>query len=189
MKTIVNVRLALFAFVLLFSASITRAQNSPPLPDEKLTVVDSNGKLVGNVLGFGVCAGVFGTPGAVPIVSFRVEGIRIVLSVGAENFYTETLGHCFNTLWFTSTDCSEPAYVNHIEEGFEEGGVAPVVPLNFLLGTKVLVPYGQPTNVNLRSKLLDPETCESFPEEELSVTPLRALIDLSNHFTPPFSLK
>ena len=189
MNTTVNVRLALFAFVLLFSASVARAQSNPPVPDEKLTVVDSNGKQVGNVLGFDVCAGVLG-PGAVPIVSFRVEGIRIVLSVGAENFSTETLGHCFNTLWFASKDCSgTAAYFNHVEEGFEEGGVAPVVPLNFLRGTEVFVPYGSPANVFLQSKLLDPETCETFPAEELSVTPLRPLIDLSNFFTPPFSIK
>ena len=186
MKTIVYIRLALFAFVFLFSASIARAQSNPPQPDEKLTVVDSNGKLVGSVLGFGAC----GLNSAeAPIVSFRVDGIRVVLTVGAENFSTETLGHCFNTLWFASTDCSLPAYFNHSEEGMEEGGVAPIVPLNFLHGTKVLVPYGSPANVFLQSKLIDPETCESFPAEELSVTPLRLLIDLSNFFTPPFSIK
>ena len=91
----------------------------------------------------------------------------------------------FNTLRFTSTDCTAPAYF----DPSDTGGVIPVVPLSFVLGSKVYVTDGSPGNVFLQSIIDANGDCISFPAEESFVTPLRLLFDLSDFFTPPFTVR
>jgi len=188
MKTIVNVRIALFAFVFLFSASIARAQNSPPQPVEKLTVVDSNGKLVGNVLGYG--NQFVGLPASFG-VALRVQDKLLLVSVSKLLFVGTGLGTWSPVVFFESTDCSGTRYVRQVEIQEDEGIVT---PLSIVAENKVYSLDGSPTTLHLHSLL----SINVFPwqwgcvpdiDEEWEVTALREVTDLNNFFTPPFSIK
>ena len=106
MNTILKVRRALFVCALLFTTSLTRAEQ-PPQSVEKLTVVDSNGKTVGNVLGFGAA---FGASVIHAMVAFRVDSGPIVLGVGPQGFVDIGPGNALG-LYFTTLDCTGDGYM------------------------------------------------------------------------------
>ena len=174
MKTIVKDRLALFVFALLFASSITRAEQ-PPQPVEKLTVWDSNGKMVGVALD------------SLPSVALRVEGRLLILAVTSQALVSSFsgIGTVDQPLYFTSTDCRGAAYFDPTET--PGGTTIGLVPLSILSGSEVYVPDGSPLSLLYESFLFF-GNCTT-QEATITATPLRLLIDLSNFFTPPFSIK
>jgi len=181
MNTTVNVRLALFVCALLFAGSITRAEQ-PPQPVEKLTVVDSTGKSVGNVLGFDSSFSNFLLH---PIVAVRVNSALAVLGAGPQGFVDIGPANTFG-LFFTTVDCTGDGYVSP-----DEVVEVSLLPLSLARANKVYLQSGSPQSVLLRSFFADTSGLDCVtqePDDLVTMIPMRLLTELSI-FTPPFSIK
>ena len=192
MKTIVKVRVVLFALTILLATSVTRVYaqngrddrgNNRPHPVEKLTVVDSQGKRVGNVLGFSNSS---------TLVALTIERTLVVLGVQYTQFLepdSESLGTLFRQVYFESVNCSgQPFAVGVISDP----GFVPMTPRTILdaSGTgRLYVQDGSPKTIVAKSvRINSPGGCAEVEFEALA-TPLRFLTDLYTTFTPPFTLR
>ncbi len=159
-----------YSVLLVILISVPAGSSQTIQPVEQLMVVDGNGKRVGLVLGVG----------STVIVGFKVDRIPIVLAV----YRTFFQGHA---VYWESTDCSGTPLLPSGGVGlFPPAGVS--FPGNTVF---VPVPNGEERTATVRSRA-DTRECSSidFPFPfQIKVVPARALLNLDNHFTPPFSLR
>lgn len=157
----------------------------PPLPVERLVVVDAKGKIVGNVLGVGTGQGI---PG--PTVALRVADRLLILTVTKLNFLGMGIGTLSPGLFFESSDCTGTPLIRTDAAGSEEGLVT---PLSIVAKNKIYSPEGVRAIREIRSMLqlmVFPWDwgCQAY-EETAETMPLKMVADLNNSFTPPFSIK
>ena len=155
---------------------------SPALGQEvrgaaNIVVVDSLGKTVGGV------ASLQGPAGAV--VGLEVDGQLVVLQVTHDRF----IGNADTAILYESSDCSGSAYVSPGPISFGPSLAAVVIGppgATAYVGNPngPLVPISWRSWQNLNSEECNPQVPAAH-EQALPVTPL---VDLSEHFTPPFSL-
>lgn len=152
-------------------------------PKSKLTVVDSTGKQVGEVLGIEAF-------GSVAIVSLTVLSLSFPLMVFGDRLEG-------NIGWplFESTDCSGVPLSFYTPSPFPLAAVqAPGVGL---VGDVV---YREDPAAGLRQAIIrsqlrratvgGPGVCDILGEMyEASVIPALPLLDLADHFTPPFRVR
>ena len=164
-----------FVLVLLFSASAAN-QGSIPLAKDRLTVVDANGKFVGNVIDVDVF---------LPGVAFTVDRTQLVLHVQVNRFQGNEFG-----LYFESTDCSGSPFFPDVSF---VGPIPHILVWNnvvYVLDSTALPP---PRTITARSILfVDAESpfCQEIdPSELTNAGQAGILIDLGRHFQPPFRLR
>jgi hypothetical protein len=171
------VALGLVVTVLL-SLWLVSAQSAQPTlqPVDRLMVVDSQGRVVGPVIGVAA-------DGGAPLnayLSFRVNHLVTVLRVFPSGFYDITQPSMF----FQSVDCSGAPYM----QTFESGAWPQRTAVAFPGSTLYVSSGGVASTVAFRSISNEPGVCVPL-EGESEALPASRGPDLSTHFTPPFSLR
>ena len=150
-------------------------------PVQGLTVFDAKGQRIGTVLGFGSASGSF------PTIAFRVEGRLVILNVEQHKIRGGEFTREVSSFYFESPNCTGPAF------GSPGTPDATVAPIQVLDGTKLYVVDGPPTTIFVRSQgsTSSPSNpCVTIdPPFQTVGKPVRFLIDLADHFQPPFTLR
>ena len=156
-------------------------------PVDGFTILDSRGRKVGSVLGFWPIAQdhAWGGPATVGLL---IEGELVVLYVNPDGFtglfggFTRNLG-----VTFESSNCNGPAFTSPLVID------KALAPPHVLVGTRLYSFDGSPKNTVIAShEHFNGMTyiCETFSQPESpQMQPLRFLIDLADHFQPPFTLR
>lgn len=184
MNRIAKACAAISVFVVLLAGPLAFAQSTPPQPVQQLTVWDSRGRMVGNVIGFGANFGTFAIHAA---VAFRVNSALAVVGFGPQGFVDIGPGNTIG-LFFTTVDCTGDGYRDPNEV------IAPsLVTLTLARGNKVFLQAGSAAEpVLIRSAFADTSGLVCIPNEfvtPMPMIPMRLLTELSAAFTPPFTLR
>jgi hypothetical protein len=187
MKPILPLHKIAACFVVLVVVSAVYGQSKPPQPVQGLTVVDSTGKPVGNVIGFS------GASGDAPVVAFKVDGTLAVVLVGSNGFLP--FGYVIGPNYvFALPDCGGTPYLTPCWTLQSTGPETPTAVFSDKVYT--LPPNTQPQSAFVQSFGYfgngGPYTlsCINFPGVVSdNLTPLQFLIDLDKYYTPPFSLR
>ena len=189
MNTTLKVRLVLLAVAFLFTASVTRAQNSKngnSKPISSPSVIDSKGKHVGGVLGF--ARGL--SPGPYPIVAIKIDEDFIRMGVKPSGFVDIVSGEANNTgELYESTNCSGTPYSQVLTIDTTSDNLFAVTDL---IGTKVFVVDSSipPKTITYQSFLQADIGCQPHSPATYGLAlPMKMLVDLSILYTPPFKLK
>lgn len=168
-------------FLLSFASHKTYAEDKDrPQPVQGLTVFDANGKRVGSVLGFG------GTS-ELPTVAFRVDGRLVILNVGRNRFEQSGFTGDFTTgsFLYESANCVGAPFFVLLPPDTSS-------PFHILNGTKLYALAGAPKTIIVSSEGITTFTnssCSPVSPFQAVARPLRLLIDLADHFQPPFTLR
>jgi len=153
--------------------------NVPLQTTERLQVFDSNGKRVGNVLGFA------GDPSSsvIPVIAFYVDKILVPLGVIREMFVPvgRLVGSDSRTLVSESTTCSGSLFA-------VTSDLPTLADRNFLYVQRVYTATGPAGTVIAKSSPESDGICSTFPPIQLTAVPVRLLVDLSTQFKPPYEL-
>ncbi len=156
-----------YSVLLVILVSVTNGSSQTIQSGENLTVVDGNGKKVGPVVGAFT---------RWVIVALRVERVPILVFVYRNRFAGDAV-------LFESSDCSGTPLL------FSDDDPLPIWKTGVGgPGSTVYVPDGDARTVTVRSSSDVGGRCFSWVATRL-VRPARALINLDNHFTPPFTLR
>jgi hypothetical protein len=158
-------------------ASISAVSATVALRSQQhLTVLDSTGKRIGRVVGNGNLVGT-------PLVALTADDRLLVLGADSTRFYGSDA-----VLLFESNDCSSPPFMEA-----DRGGL---LPRTVVWTNRVFVPVGNEAARLLTMNsvvFVEPDTavCQdrSAEPQELVATPAREVVDLAQHFTPPFHLR
>jgi hypothetical protein len=173
MKYATKVNLIIGAVVLVIAGSLAYGLSAGPQPVEKLIVVDSRGKVVGNVVGTQFLG--FNTA-----VAFRLEGRLFVLNVQRNGL----LG--FGTLSFESSNCTGTPYGVDLPAQFANNYLGTLYTIS---GGKAYEPSGPVVSNLIVNSYLDSDgVCQPQTSQD-NFSPLRFVADLNRFFTPPFTLK
>ena len=157
--------------LLLFAGSLTFAQNNQPQPVQNLSVWDSKGKIVGNVIS--------SQYGGQALVAFRLSGRLFLLSADKTGFNETT------QLFFASANCTGAAYTFPIL-----GTSSYLNTVYGIVGGKAYEPSGPTTNVTINSSLdSGSSSCNFSTVFQTDMTPMQFVVDLNSIFTPPFTLR
>ena len=160
----------------------------------QLAVYDAYGKRVGVVSG---ARGAFGGTGSgfKPIVSFKFQDVPFMLMVYRDGFQATE-----GVVW-ESTDCSGQPFIRPgIQPGYPfSPSSLPVVAVG-IPGSTVYVENGPARSITVRSfstsriqldgRFPEPSRCYSdgFTPYSVMAVPARPLVDMNDHFTPPFTV-
>ncbi len=168
------------ALVLLLVFSFSTAYGQSQIqPKANLAVFDANGQRV---------APVYDTTsslliGGEPVIALEVDRVLLVLTVLKTHFIGRQAALAFET-----SDCSGTPFM-------ETGPVTdPLIPGNLVWNNRayVLQPGEPARTITLRSVVwVEPDIAECLPQEpyEITLAPAYQLIDLNQHYVPPFVLK
>lgn len=170
MKYITKVNLMIGFLLLAIAGSLAYGLSERLQPVEKLTLVDSRGKLVGNVIGTDIFGGSAN-------VAFRLDG-KFFVFAAQKNGFLDYPG----LLFFQSANCTGTPY----------GGVP--LESNYLAtayaisGGKVYEPSG-PIVSGIFNSYLDTNLVCTPSESQQDLVPLQFTFDLNREFSPPFKFK
>jgi hypothetical protein len=176
-------RVAATAAVLFFLMSGAGHAQADLQVQRGLTVFDSKGKPVGNVIGFTSTIWTEAI-GSGPVVALKVNGVLLVVAVEPTRFVGTQ-----NFLYFESSDCSGIPFVQAYEPDTR------LMPRTAVKGDIIYAETGGPQTINPGSRLpiagaVPPPICSTaFIPATLKAIQVVPLIDISAHFTPPFSMR
>ena|GEM_PF-3370075 len=166
-----------FMFVLalaLGGINSSYAQSVTPAP--QLNIIDAKGKLIGPVMAsFGRSAQ----------VALNIDGQPVVLTVN-QNYFAGTFG-----VYFDSPDCTGNAFTQAIPGS----GLLHLMAVGLPGITAYIVPGVQPQSIQVQSRsdgpFSDPPAfrCVNINQSVSGLGPTEPLADLTDRFTPPFSIR
>jgi hypothetical protein len=167
-------------FCLSIAAAPVQAQLLPSLA----LVVDSNGKLVGPLVG---------TDGAANnVVAFTIKGKFFTLNVNQHHLWGNGFGGGsvpVEYVFFASSDCSGTAYIPFSGAPIDDS----LMPRTSVVKSTVYraQPGALPQVIQTNSvNFGDGNGCFGTPDYgELTVLPVEAIVDLAPLFTPPFKIR
>ena len=178
-RFLMGILLIFLGYNLAATEAYAKEKNSPQ-PVQSLAVFDAQGKRVGNVLGF---------VGVIAKVAYRIDGELVILNVGRQGFTGDGGGFLqnFGSFYFESVNCTGTPFDT-------SGGGAPSIlmaPAHLLDGTKLYSYGGPPKTIIVRSQgsTSSPSWCQPLSSFQQVASPMRLLIDLADHFQPPFTLR
>jgi len=165
---------------LLFSAPVF-GQRPTLKPVQQVTVVDSNGKIVGHSFGgVGLHFLVGAHPSFEPTVLLQVAQRVVAVNVTKDRFYAGQvlfeLENCQGARWFPPNDRTSESLLPYVVVG-PPGNTIYLPQINAL-----------PQRMTFGSVLSFGNECSSFPFSAPGI-PGDALINLDTVFTPPFSVR
>jgi len=174
--------------VILIIVSVAHAQETLK-PVDSLTVIDSNGKKVGNVLSLG-------GHNNQPVVGFKLNNLLFLLNVAQNRLFGTGPYQGGDTLFFESSDCTGmpylivlPPVIPILLEYYRSP--VPVVAVN-VPGNTLYVPDENIPVARTMKSALDPFTpqgvCSTVNNQIPSVQAIPT-IDLATMFTPPFKIQ
>jgi len=120
------------------------------------------------------------------VVALKINGVLFSVFVFEDGFE----GIPSNPVWYDSTDCSDPPWLE--QRGERNSPIFPNVSVSEPGNTVYLEdPNGTPhtfTNQSL-SLLFKDSQCEVVPIESITLFPAIALLNLFSLFTPPFTIE
>jgi len=167
---------AVAGFILLGTACAAYGQDHSLQPVERLTVVDSKGKQVGNIVGIPPWGA-----GAIPTVAFAYGGRLLFVGVHKNGF------DAYSELFFQSTDCTGTIYA----PDFDDPNRPPLVGTALVFGTEVYEALASSVETKINSYLDNSSgvaVCQPIDMQQ-PLRPMRFVLDLNRFFTPPFTFR